>query len=64
MNAYGMELYAETRLEQAREDAETRRLLRAARASSEQPSGWRHWLRLARPGATGSAARLADASRS
>jgi hypothetical protein len=62
MNPYGMEIYAETRLEQARESAATRRLLRAARADSEQPSTWRRWLRLARRGATGRKARLAEAA--
>jgi hypothetical protein len=61
MNAYGMELYAEGRLEQAREEAATRRLLRAARAGYEQPSRWRRWLRSGRD-ATGRKARLAEAS--
>ena len=61
MNAYGMELYAEVRLEQAREDAATRRLLRAARAGNEQPSRWRRWLPLDRV-ATSRKARLAEAS--
>jgi hypothetical protein len=46
MNAYGMELYAEIRLEQAREDAATRRLLKAARAGTEPPWWLRRWLRL------------------
>jgi len=61
MNAYGMEVYAEVRLEQAREAAATRRLLRASRAGNEQPSRWRRWLRLDRV-ATGRKARLAGAS--
>ena len=62
MNAYGMEVYAEVRLQQAREGAATRRLLRAARAGSEQPSRWRRWLRLDGRGPTGRKARLAEAS--
>jgi hypothetical protein len=62
MNAYGMELYAATRLEQAREDAATRRLLRAARAGTEQPSRWRRWLRLDRSSAAPRTSRLAEAS--
>jgi hypothetical protein len=62
MNAYGMELYAQVRLEQAREDAATRRLLRAARAGSGQPSLWRRWLGLDGHGATAREARLAEAS--
>jgi hypothetical protein len=61
MNAYGMEVYAEVRLEQAREEAATRRLVRSARAGNEQPSRWRPWLRLDR-GATGRKGRLAEAS--
>lgn len=62
MHPYDMEIYAETRLEQAREDAATRRLIRAARAGIEQPSTWRRWLRLDGRGATRRKARLAEAS--
>jgi phage terminase large subunit-like protein len=62
MNPYGMEIYAEARLEQAREAAATRRLLRAARAGSEQPSTWRRWLRLDGRGVMGRKGRLAEAS--
>jgi len=61
MNAYGMELYAQTRLEQAHEDADIRRLLRAARAGNDKPSRWRRWLRLDRRDA-GRRARLAGAA--
>jgi hypothetical protein len=60
MNAYGMELYAETRLQQAHEEADIRRLLRTARSGTEQPSRWRHWLRLDRHAARH--AGLAEAS--
>lgn len=62
MNPYGMEIYAETRLEQAREAAATRRLLRAARSGNEQPSRWRRWFRPDRRDAAGRKARLAEAS--
>jgi hypothetical protein len=62
MNAYDMEVYAEVRLQQARDDAATRRLLRAAGAGSEQSSRWRRWLRLDGRDATGRKARLAEAS--
>jgi phage terminase large subunit-like protein len=61
MNTYGMELYAQVLLEQAREDADARRLLRAARADTERPSTWRRWLRLDRR-STGRTGRLAEAS--
>ena len=37
MNVYDMELDAQTRLEQARADANVRRLLRSARAGTEHP---------------------------
>ena len=62
MNPYDMENYAETRLEQAREDAATRRLIRAARAGIEQPPMWRRLLRFDGRGATRRKARLAEAS--
>jgi hypothetical protein len=62
MNANDMEIYAQTRREQVREDADIRRMLRAARVGSEQPSRWRHWMRLDRRGAAGRRARLAEAS--
>jgi phage terminase large subunit-like protein len=61
MNVYDMELYAQTRLDQAREDADIRRFLRAARARTNQPSRWRQWSRLGRRGA-GRRARPAEAS--
>jgi len=53
MNVYDMELDAQTRLEQARADANVRRLLRSARAGTEHPSRWRHWFRLDRDDAAG-----------
>ena len=63
MNPYGMELYAETRLEQAREDAAIRRLLKATRRDSEEPSRLRRWLRLDHRNAAARNARpLASAS--
>ena len=62
MNPYGMELYAETRLEQAREDAAIRRLLKATRADNEQPSRLRRWFRLGHRDAAARNARLAEAA--
>jgi hypothetical protein len=62
MNAYGMELYAATRLEEARKDAATRRLVRTARGRTEGPSRWRRWLRLDRGTSAGRKAGLARAS--
>jgi hypothetical protein len=62
MNAYGMELYAQTRLEQAHEDADIRRLLRVARAGTNEPSRWRRWLRLDRRSTAARRARLAEAA--
>jgi hypothetical protein len=66
MDMYGMEIYAETRLVQRHEEADIRRLLRAARATGEgDGSGgrdgawWRRWLR---PGSTRSSAALPEAS--
>jgi hypothetical protein len=60
MNAYGMELYAEIRLEEAREDAATRRLLKSARAGTEPPWWLRRWLRLDRSVVAARQARLAE----
>jgi len=62
MNVYDMEVYAEVRLEQAREGAAIRRLLRAARADTEQPPMWPRLLRFDGRGATRRKARLAEAS--
>jgi hypothetical protein len=39
MDMYGMEIHAETRLRQQLEDADIRRLLRAARAASGEADG-------------------------
>jgi hypothetical protein len=62
MNVYDMEVYAEVRLEQAREDAATRRLIRAARAGIEQQPMWRRLLRFDGRRATRRKARLVEAS--
>jgi hypothetical protein len=59
MNAYGMELYAQIRPEQRREETDIRRLLRAARPESTGGSWRRRWLRL---GGSRPSARLAEAS--
>ena len=47
MDMYGMEIYAETRVAERRDDADIRRLLRAARAPETDGSAawWRRWLR-------------------
>jgi hypothetical protein len=56
MDMYGMEIYAETRLAERRDEADIRRLLRAAHAAAETDGSsgrvgarWRRWLR---PGTT------------
>jgi len=56
MDTYGMEIYAETRLAQRHEEADIRRLLRAARAAAESDGSigrvgawWRRWLRPSTP---------------
>ena len=67
MDMYGMEIYAETSLAQRREEADIRRLLRAARAAAAETDGstgrigarWRRWLR---PGMARSSTPLAEAS--
>jgi hypothetical protein len=67
MDMYGMEIYAETRLAQRREEADIRRLLSTARAAAAQHDGstgrvgarWRRWLR---PGTTRPSTPLPKAS--
>ena len=67
MDMYGMEIYAETIVEQRRDEADIRRLLRAARASAADTdgsagrvgAGWRRWLR---PGSARSSTPLPEAS--
>ena len=66
MDMYGMEIYAETRLAQRREEADIRRLLRAARAAAEGDGSaervgawWRRWLR---PGTARPSSPLPEAS--
>lgn len=67
MDMYGMEIYAETIVEQRRDEADIRRLLRASRASAAETNGsggrvgaW--WRRSLRPGSARPSTPLPEAS--